>query len=441
MGTGRISIDQHALPESLLSLMLVAILIAFTLFGHAAIWVGIANRLHALSVPQWFNKTASFLCHGLLVGLPIVIAIWQLSVTDRHNINPMLYDQRKGFLLYYFFCWFVAVTYIPRWIFWRLTTRTPKLQLENKTTIIDVAKNLGQRPTGNGFNQLIGNLPGNEIFRIHLQEKQFLVPALPPELDRLTIAHLSDFHLSGRIGKAYYEEVVRITNDLQCDIIALTGDLFDGEEFLDWIPDTFAKLTAKHGVYFILGNHDARFPCAAKSRELLTQAGLIDLSAKPSTIEIDGRKIYLAGNERPWFPLSPMIEAIPGTAAEPKEAKKDKPSIKPNAKPAATPSRVGIPSKTLRVLLSHSPDQFAWAREHRFDLMLAGHTHGGQIRLPLIGAIYSPSWHGVRLAGGTFFTAPTLLHVTRGVGSDLPLRFRCPPEIARLVLRAPGPKG
>jgi len=68
-------------------------------------------------------------------------------------------------------------------------------------------------------------------------------------------------------------------------------------------------------------------------------------------------------------------------------------------------------------------------------LMLAGHLHGGQVRLPVIGAITSPSIHGVRYAAGVFSSGNTVMHVSRGVGALTPLRFGCAPEIALLVLR------
>ena len=69
--------------------------------------------------------------------------------------------------------------------------------------------------------------------------------------------------------------------------------------------------------------------------------------------------------------------------------------------------------------------------------MLAGHTHGGQVRLPWIGAIVAPSRHGVRYASGTFFEPPTVMHVSRGLSAEKPLRWNCAPELTKLTLRSP----
>jgi predicted MPP superfamily phosphohydrolase len=94
--------------------------------------------------------------------------------------------------------------------------------------------------------------------------------------------------------------------------------------------------------------------------------------------------------------------------------------------------------RPFRILLSHSPDQFGWAQRWDFDLMLAGHTHGGQFRLPWIGPFLTPCWHGVKYSCGTFVEGPTVMHVSRGISSELPFRLNCPPEINKIVLRAAG---
>ena len=94
------------------------------------------------------------------------------------------------------------------------------------------------------------------------------------------------------------------------------------------------------------------------------------------------------------------------------------------------------PPAAFRFLLSHTPDNLSSARRDRVDLMLAGHTHGGQVRLPWIGPVYAPSRHGVKYASGTFWCDPTLLYVTRGIAGRHPWRWNCPPEVTQLTLRS-----
>jgi len=148
----------------------------------------------------------------------------------------------------------------------------------------------------------------------------------------------------------------------------------------------------------------------ARLTAALDAAGLVRLGRRE--IEIGGRRLVLVGNELPWFPLDAAVHASENSAT------------------------TAVHAGALRVLLSHSPDQFAWAGRRGFDLMLAGHTHGGQIRLPLVGPLLAPSLHGVRYAGGTFHEGPTVMHVSRGLSCLHTLRWNCPPELALLVLRS-----
>lgn len=248
------------------------------------------------------------------------------------------------------------------------------------------------------------------MFQLDVDEEEVELARLPSALSGLSILHLSDFHFSTRITREYFDEVVRIANRLQPDVLAVTGDVCDATARIDWVGPIFGELVAPLGKYFVLGNHDKRVKDVSRLRAALTEAGCVDLAAGPRCVEIRGHSVLLAGNELPWFPLADSLSSALASN-EPKQ---------------------------FRILLTHSPDQVAWARRHDFDLVLAGHTHGGQICLPGIGPVICPSWHGIRYAGGTFFIPPTLMHVSRGVSNLFPLRLRCPPEMTKLVLhRAP----
>jgi hypothetical protein len=252
-------------------------------------------------------------------------------------------------------------------------------------------------------------LPGNEVLKLSIQHKALELPRLAPEHDGLRIAHLSDLHICGRIERAYFEEVVARTNDWRPDIIAITGDLLDRNHCFEWGVETLAALSATYGVYFVFGNHDLLVD-HRRLKDLLTGAGLQYLGGAWQQIDFGGRPLVLAGNELPWFPPAADVASLP-----PRDA-------------------AGQP---VRILLAHAPDQLGWAVAADFDLMLAGHTHGGQIRFPFIGAVASPSRHGTRYAAGTFAQHGLLMHVSRGTASLAPLRWNCPPELALLELRRP----
>ena len=141
----------------------------------------------------------------------------------------------------------------------------------------------------------------------------------------------------------------------------------------------------------------------------MTRLGFNDLGGRWQSLLIKQRQIVLAGNELPWFVPAADMKSCPANY------------------------RHGRP---LRIALTHSPDQIEWCRNNDFDLMLAGHTHGGQIRLPVIGPVFSPSRFGVKYSAGTFFEDPTLMHVSRGLSGTRPLRFNCTPELTKLILRS-----
>src|SRR5262245_45039725 len=120
-------------------------------------------------------------------------------------------------------------------------------------------------------------------------------------------------------------------------------------------------------------------------------------------LDIRGQPMVVIGHEGPWFPPSPDL--------------------------------TGCPKDAFRLCLSHTPDNLPWARRHGIDLVLAGHVHGGQIRFPLIGATFVPSRYSRRYDCGMFFESPTVMHVSRGLAGQHPVRLLCRPEVTRIVLK------
>jgi predicted MPP superfamily phosphohydrolase len=372
--------------------------VAAAAIGQAALWVALDNRVSALGWPRWAVKSANGLLRVAMLLAGAASGWLVLSSPPGEAPSVAAWHVAAAAA--------IAVVIVP----WRLvrpalareTTRLTRLGARR----VDVRRQTGIDLAGSLADRFLLALPGNQCLAIDVEERQLNLPRLHPALDGLAIAHLSDLHFSGKIRRAYFEEAVRLVEGMDADLIAVTGDLVDRAECLDWVPGVLGRLRARLGVYYVLGNHDRRVN-VGRLRRILAQSGLKALAGRWARVEWNGAAILLAGNERPWFAQA--------------------------SDPANAPTHHNDP-RPLSILLAHTPDQLGWARRHGFDLMLAGHTHGGQIRLPLVGPIVAPSFYGVRHAAGTFYEPPTLMHVSRGLsGLDL-LRFNCPPEITRLVL-------
>lgn len=390
----------------MVSLNDVVLLTGFV-FGHTALWVAMFNRVHALPLPRRVINGLEKVHVLILVAGPLAAVWWCLGGPgpDDHLVD--LFREHPWLAGYALICGGMAV-FIP--VIWSvrkaLGQASPQL-ISNHTQRLDVAREIGESLIGNRRTFILSKVPGNQICELYVHDKVLCHPRLPEALDGLTIGHLSDFHFTGKITRAYFEYVVDRANELDVDIVAVTGDIVDKDECIDWIPSTLGRLKSRHGVYFVLGNHDNRVTDVPGLRATLRESGLIEVAGRSLEIQVSGCRIALAGNELPWFG------------------------------PAGELSADQLDEETFRILLSHSPDQLHWARRRQFDLMLAGHTHGGQIRFPLIGPVVSPSLYGVKYACGAFYEPPTLMHVSRGLSGLDPIRINCAPELAKLTLRCP----
>jgi predicted MPP superfamily phosphohydrolase len=227
---------------------------------------------------------------------------------------------------------------------------------------------------------------------------------LPQAFDNFTVLHLSDLHID--ISEGAMRRLVGIVGDLQYDICVLTGD-YRGKTYgplqksLKGISDLRAKL--KGPLYGVLGNHDS-----IQMTPSLEKMGIRMLFNECEIISRGDNHIYLAGIDDAHFYRADDIQK------------------------AAT----RIPSGTFSILLSHTPEVYDRAAKADFDLMLSGHTHGGQLCLPggvpiklearLPRRMGAGLWHHVGMAGYTSVGAGTSL---------LPARLNCPPEIALHTLR------
>jgi predicted MPP superfamily phosphohydrolase len=257
----------------------------------------------------------------------------------------------------------------------------------------------------------LGGLSYGFAVRDHVEVSRVTVGIanLPAGFDGLTIAQLSDIHHGPYTGLEYIRRCVEITNNLKPDVIALTGDFtFAGKKHVAPCAEALRELKARVGVYAVLGNHDY-YVGASHVAQALKNAGCNVLIDGLDTLESRGDRLWLVGVDDLYY-----------GSTNPKQLLRD------------------VPREAAKVVLAHNPDfieEFA-ARSQPIDLMIAGHTHGGQIRFPLLGAPQISSEYGQRYAMGLNRKDTMQVYTTRGIGTILlPTRFDCPPEIVLFTLR------
>ena len=371
------------------------------MIGHLGIWCVVFNRIHATSLPRKTRKRTEKVIVPLVV-LPIAYVLVQICFWFN-----AAFDSKFGVLKFYMAAsTIVSVYFIGRWIYCRYLVRPPKAVVSLKRTSLDLKPRVPDQFFHGLLPELFGKVPLNEASQLTL-EKLTLALDIPKELEGLKICQLSDLHLTGHICVEYFQEIVKEANQFEPDIVVITGDLVDEAICLPWFESIFGELKSKHGVFYVLGNHDKRISDEAMLRQRLAEQGLIAASGAWHEVIVNGAKIIITGNELPWYRA---VDRLPPPAEQPKS--------------------------DLAILLSHSPDQIDWAQDYKFDLMFAGHTHGGQIAFPIIGPIVAPSKYGVRYAAGTFQIGSTLMHVSRGISGDEAIRINSPPELGLISLTA-----
>ena len=378
------------------------LLIFLALLGHGYLLMLSLNYTYAFPFHRKLLKTQRQLWGILLVGVPV--AFGYFFATDLHRLGSNAIERGELILpaAYTAITVLAGVAFVLVTIL-RLIRKNPAVVLNETSRIVDVAKELGHRPVGDGKHRHVAGFSINQLFRVEFAEIQLHVPGLPTSWDGLHILHLSDLHFYGTPGREYFECVVsRAMADGIPDLVIISGDIIDDAEYLAWIEPVLAPLKWNVAALAILGNHDWWQDCSAV-RERLASLGMMVLSNTWEALEVRGERLIAIGHEGPWFRPPPDLSNCPDG---------------------------------FRLLVSHTPDNIGWAKKNGCRLMLSGHNHGGQIRLPIIGSMFVPSKFSRRYDMGTFHEPPTVLHVNRGLSGKEPIRFRCAPQVSRLILTA-----
>ena len=388
---------------------------AATLLGHCFFCVGAVNRVHALGLPRFAIKSISALWHGWLILAVVGASYWIGRIGFDAFLAAHRWHGGEGTVVsaYAIVCWLALFATAARWAVMRMR-RQPAAITAESTQQIDLANRAGGPPIAGRWTTAAARWPGNQLLSIAVARERVELPNLPPALEGLSIVHLSDLHMSGRLSLDYFCEISRLANSLDPDLVVISGDICDCAALVAWIPAALSRIRSRYGKFFVLGNHDLRSKQIERLRTSLAQSGWTDLGGCGTMLDIGGQPVWLDGDERPWL-VRPCETQSATTVVDP-------------------PTGESADGAALRILVAHSPDRFHSAQRRGFELMFCGHTHGGQVRLPVIGPLLCPSRHGVRYASGWFAGRPTLMRVSRGSGSLFPIRLNCRPEVARVTL-------
>lgn len=246
----------------------------------------------------------------------------------------------------------------------------------------------------------------NDLYDLEVTRHEVFVENLPPSFDGYRIAFLTDTHVAAFVRRAYYKEIVAQTMRFEPDAILFGGDFVHWERHIPLMAEVLMTgLSARDGVYAVLGNHDY-WANADGVVAALTARGVRFIMNRSVAIRRGDDLISLAGID---------------------EIYRGRPDVN------AAFGRVGpdVPC----IGLSHHPDIIDLVEDRRIDLLLCGHTHGGQIRFPFFGSVVVPSKHEARYASGFHRVGSVLMYVSRGLGAIPPLRILCKPELATFILR------
>ncbi len=248
---------------------------------------------------------------------------------------------------------------------------------------------------------------------ISIERRTIRIARLPEAFQGFRIVQLSDFHYGEFTEPYFLREIVRRVNRLKPDAVVLNGDYVTIGYFSKTHTINSAAPCAEilGGIecplkYAVLGNHDTGFAESAVMDALATHH-LPLLNNRFEPLERSGQRLWVAGAGDACTKKMDLNKAVPSVSVT-------------NGEPV--------------ILIVHEPDVLPQIARYKVDLMLSGHTHGGQVRIPFVPPIHLPTL-GKKYIEGLFRLGPTQLYVNRGVGTvGVPMRFNCPPEITEITL-------
>jgi len=249
--------------------------------------------------------------------------------------------------------------------------------------------------------------------RVAVEEVRLPLGDVAPAIGELRIAHITDLHIGPLLEAPLLRRLIGRVNELEADLVVITGDIFDFDpSFIETGCRELAALRARLGVFAVLGNHDVYTGADAVAAGIERFTSIRLLRDAWAEVEVGDERLCLVGledNGKGWSDRDAEDQALERLARE-------------------------APGGDARLLLMHRPSYFRQAASLGFLAMLAGHTHGGQMALPL-GHGFNASRLIARWTRGIFEEGGATLYVNRGIGmAGLPLRLNCAREIALIRL-------
>ncbi len=281
----------------------------------------------------------------------------------------------------------------------------PLLLRAGMTKTSTVAKVAGAAVAAAG---VVGAYTLVEPFWLEITRTRIHVRGLHPDLVGFRIALLTDMHAGDGTPLWLIRRAAKLAMRERPDLIALTGD-FAADDVESFAPvlDALSELRAPHGVWAVPGNHDYTVGIERWHAELRRRPHLRDLTNRAALQRVGAASLCVAG----------VV---------------DYSRVRPTLEPLPPPEQ-----RDFTLLLAHDPDQAERARreDDAVDLIVSGHTHGGQVRLPGVGAVKNPAKHDDLYDEGLRRRPWTQVYTSRGVGTvHLPVRLLCRPEVAVLEL-------
>lgn len=405
-------------------LILAAILIPLQLFLLRRFWTWAAAQTGALRHTRIPGLAAFILFNGAL------LVVTYYGFRSVHVSGGLMHWGVYPFLLWHFSTFIIALPLLAASLLklpfkgaWAGIKRIPQLRphahaISSSPAVqrFDAGRRTFLRRSVYGLTAAsfggtaYGMIVGRSAYEVN--EKIVHIPGLPAAFSGYAIGLVTDVHSSLYMTEEEMRAYTKILNGMGTDMILVGGDLVNGmAEEIDPFAEAFSGLRAPDGVYGVLGNHDFYTREPDRVSRTATEAGVRILRDESLVLRRGDAHLTLLG----------VDDA--GTAAQ---------TIQKIRQAA-----VGAPRTGTRLLLCHRPYFFSQAAAEGVDLMLSGHTHGGQVVLGQIaGVAFTPAAMASPYLAGLYADGAAQMYVSRGIGTvGVPVRVNCPPELTRIVLK------